>query len=76
MDEIICKEKLKERELGRMFEPIEEEMELIRAGAKFNHTITKISQKETELILAYADDTEKLLLLLKRRIKLLMEITS
>ena len=76
MDEIICKEKLKERELMRMFEPIEEEMELIQASAKFNHAINKNSQNETELILAYTDDTEKLLLLLKRRIKLLMEITS
>jgi HEPN domain-containing protein len=76
MDEIISKEKLKERELVRMFEPIEGEMELIQASAKFNYTINKTPQKETELILAYTDDTEKLVQVLKKRIKLLQEITS
>jgi hypothetical protein len=76
MDEIISKEKLKERELMRMFEPIEDEMGLIQASAKFNHTINKTPQKETEIILAYSDDTEKLVQVLKKRIKLLQEITS
>ena len=76
MDEVISREKLKERELIRMFEPIEGEMELIQANAKFNYTINKIPQKETEMILAYTDDTEKLLRMLKKRIKLLQEITS
>ncbi len=76
MDEIISKEKLKERELMRMFEPIEGEMELIQANAKFKHAINKIPQKETEIILAYTDDTEKLLRILKKRIKLLLEVTS
>ena len=76
MDELISKEKLKERELMRMFEPIEGEMELIQASAKFNYTINKTPQKETEIILAYTDDTEKLLQILKKRIKLLQEITS
>ena len=76
MDEIISKEKLKERELVRMFEPIEGEMELIHANAKFNYTINKTPKKETEVILAYTDDTEKLLSILKKRIKLLLEVTS
>ena len=76
MDEIISKGKLKERELVRMFEPIEGEMELIQANAKFKHAINKIPQKETEIILAYTDDTEKLLRILKKRIKLLLEVTS
>jgi len=76
MDEVISREKLKERELIRMFEPIEGEMELIQASAKFNYRINKIPQKETEMILAYTDDTEKLLRILKKRIKLLQEITS
>jgi len=76
MGEIISKEKLKERELMRMFEPIEGEMELIKASAKFNHAINKIPQKETEIILAYTDDTEKFVKVLKKRIKLLQEITS
>ena len=76
MDELISKEKLKERELIRMFEPIEGEMELIQASAKFNYTINKTPQKETEMILAYSDDTEKLIRVLKKRIKLLQDITS
>jgi hypothetical protein len=75
MDDIISREKLKERELIRMFEPIEGEMELIQTNAKFNYTINKIPQKETEMILSYTNDTEKLLRILKR-IKLLLEITS
>ena len=76
MDELISKEKLKERELVRMFELIEGEMELIQVNAKFNYTINKISQKETEMILAYTDDTERLIGILKKRVKLLQEITS
>ena len=76
MDELISKEKLKERELMRMFEPIEGEIELIQASAKFNYTINKTPQKETEIILAYTDDTEKLVKVLKKRIELLQEITS
>ena len=76
MDEVISKEKLKERELIRMFEPIEGEMELIQASAKFNYTINKTSEKETEIILAYTDDTEKLVQILKKRIKLLWEAAS
>jgi len=59
-----------------MFEPIEGEMELIQANAKSKHAINKIPQKETEIILAYTDDTEKLLRILKKRIKLLLEVTS
>ena len=76
MDEAICKEKLKERELMRMFEPIEGEMELIQANAKFNYTINKTPKKETDVILAYTDDTEKLLRILKKRVKLLLDVTS
>ena len=51
-------------------------MKLIQANAKFNYTINKISQKETEMILAYTDDTERLIGILKKRVKLLQEITS
>ena len=76
MGELISKETLKERELVQMFEPIEDEMVLIQASAKFNHAINRMPKKETELILAYIDDTDKLLQVLKKRIKLLLEITS
>lgn len=75
-DEMVSKEKLKQRELERIFEPIEGEMELIQASAKFNYTINKTPQKETEIILAYTDDTEKLVQILKKRIKLLCEVTE
>ena len=74
-DQLIPKEKLKERELIRMFEPIEAEMELIRASAKFNYTINKTTEKQTNLILAYATDTQKVVEVLKSRITLLWEAT-
>lgn len=76
MDNTITREKLKERELIRMFEAIEGEMNLIEASAKFNYTINKTPEKETEIILAYTDDTEKLVQILKKRIKLLWQVTS
>jgi hypothetical protein len=76
MDEAITKEELKERELIRMFEPIEGEMNLIEASAKFNYTINKTPEKETKIILAYTDDTEKLVRILKKWIKLLLEAIS
>jgi len=46
-DQLIPKEKSKKRELIRMFEPIEGEMELIWAGAKFNYTLNKRTEKTT-----------------------------
>jgi hypothetical protein len=76
MVETLTKEKLKERELIRMFEPIEGEMGLIEASAKFNYTINKTPEKETKIILAFNDDTEKLIQILKNRIKLLLDVTS
>ena len=76
MFETLTKEKLKERELMRMFEPVEGEIRLIEANAKFNHAINKTTEKETEVILTFTADTEKLLRILKGRIKLLLEVTS
>jgi hypothetical protein len=76
MTETLNKEKLKERELIRMFEPIEGEMGLIQASAKFNYTINKTPEKETQIILAYTDDTKKLVQILKKRIKVLLDATS
>jgi hypothetical protein len=76
MVETLTKEKLKERELIRMFEPINGEMSLIEANAKFNYTINKTSEKETQIILAFTDDTEKLVRLLKKRVGLLLDATS
>jgi hypothetical protein len=76
MVEALTKEKLKERELIRMFEPIEGEMGLIQANAKFNYTINKTPEKETKIILAFTDDTEKLVRIIKERIRLLLDVTS
>ena len=76
MVEALTKEKIKERELIRMFEPIEGEMSLIEANAKFNYTINKTPEKETKIILAYAEDTEHLARILRERIKLLMDAIS
>jgi hypothetical protein len=76
MAETLTKEKIKERELMRMFEPIEGEMGLIKASAKFNYTINKTPEKETEIIVAYTEDTEQLVRVLKDRIKLLWHVTS
>jgi hypothetical protein len=76
MVETLTKEKLKERELIRLFEPIEGEMGLIKANAKFNYTINKTPKKATEVILAYTKDTKQLINTLKVRIKLLLDATS
>ncbi len=76
MDDLITREEMKERELIRIFEAIEGELNLITASAKLNYTINKTHEKETEIILAYNEDTEKLVQILKKRIKLLWEVTS
>jgi hypothetical protein len=76
MAETLTKEKLKEKQLRRMFEPIEDEVGLIRASAKFNFTINKTPEKETQVILAFADDTETLVRMLKARVKLLLGVTG
>lgn len=76
MVENLTKENLKKRELIRMFEPIEGEISLIEASAKFNYTINKTPEKETKIILAFTEDTEQLVRILKKRIKLLLDATS
>ncbi len=76
MVEALTKEKLKERELIRMFEPIEDEMSLIKANAKFNYTINKTSENQTKVIISYTEDTQRFVQLLKERIKLLLDATS
>jgi hypothetical protein len=76
MVETLTKEKLKERELIRMFEPIEGEMSLIMASAKFNYTVNKTPERETKIILSFTEDTEQLVRILKERIKLLLDATG
>jgi hypothetical protein len=70
------KSEFKEREVTRLFEGIEDEINLITASAKFSHTTCKMDEKSLKLVLAYIDDTKKLTGLLKNRISLLMENTS
>ena len=76
MVETLTKEMLKKRELMRMFEPVEGEMSLIEANAKFNYTINKTPEKETKIILAFTEDTVRLVRVLKDRMKLLLDATS
>ncbi len=67
---------LKERELTKIFEHIREELALITASVKFNFTTRKTSEKDLKVVLAYIDDTSKLVDLLKSRLSLLSEATS
>ncbi|MBT0158597.1 hypothetical protein G4O51_01275 [Candidatus Bathyarchaeota archaeon A05DMB-2] len=67
---------LKERELTKMFENIKEELALITASAKFNFAIRKTSEKDLNIILAYIEDTGKLVDLLRSRLIFLSESIS
>ncbi len=67
---------LKERELTKIFENIKDELALITASVKFNFTTRKTSEKDLKVVLAYIDDTTKLVDLLKSRLSLLSEATS
>jgi len=67
---------LKERELTKIFENIKDELALITASVKFNFTTRKTSEKDLKVVLAYIDDTTKLVDLLKSRLSLLSEVTS
>lgn len=67
---------LKERELTKIFENIKEEPALITASVKFNFTTRKTSEKDLKIVLAYIEDTAKLVNLLRSRLSLLTENTS
>ena len=67
---------LKERELTKIFENIKEELALITASVKFNFTTRKTSEKDLKIVLAYIEDTAKLVNLLRSRLSLLTENTS
>jgi hypothetical protein len=67
---------LKERELSKIFENIREELALITASVKFNFVTRKTSEKDLKIVLAYIEDTAKLVDLLKSRLNLLSEATS
>ena len=66
---------LKERELTKIFEHIDDEIVLITATAKFNFTTRKTSEKNLKIVLAYIEDTKKIAQILKSRMNLLSETT-
>jgi hypothetical protein len=76
MIETLTKDELKQRELIRMFQPIEDEITILNATAKYNHTTCKTDTNALKLTQAYIDDTTKLVGVLKTRIKLLIDTTS
>jgi len=67
---------LKERELTRIFESIDGEIDLITANAKFNFTIRKTDEIDLQLVLSYIEDTKKLVELLRVRMSLLRAVTT
>lgn len=67
---------IKQREFTRIFEPIDDEITLMTAQAKFNHTTCKTDEKTLNLTLSYIEDTKKLLSMLKARLSLLQESLS
>lgn len=67
---------LKERELSKIFENITEELALITASVKFNFAMRKTSEKDLKIVLAYIEDTAKLVGLLRSRLILLSESIS
>ena len=66
----------KERAAQRIFEGIEDEIAILTANAKFNYTTSKNDEHTLKITLAYIEDTTRLVILLKKRIKLLIENTA
>ena len=71
MEDTINKEKLKTKEITRIFANIEEKIALITASAKFAFNRRKTTEKELELKLAYIQDTANIVKILKTRTSLL-----
>lgn len=72
----LTKDQLKNRQVTRIFEEIDDELNLLVAESKFNFSTCKISDKTLALTLYYIEDTKKLCNILKTRINLLMETTT
>jgi hypothetical protein len=70
------KEEFKQRQLQKIFQEIEDEIAILTATAKFNHTTCKTDTTNLKLTLAYIEDTTRLVAVLKSRINLLIEATS
>jgi len=69
------KNQFKNREFTRLFQEIDDEITILTATAKFNHTTCKTDKNTLNLTLAYIEDTKKLVTLLKNRVNLLMQTT-
>lgn len=67
---------IKQRELDRIFEPVDDEIVLITATAKFNYATCKTEEKILNITLAYIEDTKKLVSVLKARMSLLQASLS
>jgi hypothetical protein len=65
MDCDMSKEKLKIKELNRIFEPIEGEIALIAASVKFDFNLRKTTEDELQMKLACIEETTELVRLLK-----------
>jgi len=74
--DLISREKMKEKQLIRIFEDIDGEIALITATAKFDFNLRKTTENDLKLKLAYIEDTVKLVELLRNRISLLWKTTS
>ncbi len=70
------KNDLKNRQLTRIFNEINDEIALLTATAKFNYTTCKTDQQNLNITLDYIEDTKKLATILKTRIKLLIQATN
>ena len=70
------REQLKTHQLQKIFQAIDDEIAILTATAKYNHTTCKTDTNNLKLTLAYIDDTTKLATILKNRITLLTEATS
>jgi hypothetical protein len=70
------KNDLKNRQLTRIFNEINDEIALLTATAKFNYTTCKTDQQNLNVTLDYIEDTKKLATILKTRIKLLIQATN
>jgi hypothetical protein len=70
------KDAFKERQIQRIFQEIDDEIAILTATAKFNHTTCKLDATMLQLTLAYIEDTTKLVQILKNRINLLSNATS
>jgi hypothetical protein len=63
----------KQRQFTRIFEGLDDELIILAANAKFNYTTRKTDENTLKLTLAYIEDTNKLVAVLKNRINLLMQ---